>query len=409
MEPFLKYAISAGADAILLDGSFACSKGITNPSIYPHNGALRLSLRSCEYTFINYRFGCIQNNQNISWYPLYIYPEVPVNFTSDEYICSLDADTLELTDSKRVLECSSRDFVYNGAEDIRLFELDGNLAAAYSSFESDERVSMNISEFDRDLSVLRTEKYNIEKYEKNWMPVIGREGCYVRKAFGDIIDIRDGSVSHTGDSAAALDDRGSTQMWPYGDGYIGIVHKNYLYRENGFVGMQYSHKFVVTDKNLIPVKESAWFVFVGASIEFTCGMYVSGDELILPFSVFDSAVFVLRMSMRDVMRFIDSGPGKLAYGPSKNELHDIAATKNGDEFIMEIEKYIIRECPGNAAAKIACFTHIGKLSKNVMLAKEMYVKALCEIKKFGIGMGNAYMQMLVGQDLIRDTINRFYD
>lgn len=416
MKSFLKYAIANGGNVVFLDCDFTSSRGTTNPSIIKHNGKTLLSLRSCEYTFLNYRFGFAQNGKNISWYPLYVYNNVPVNFLSRNYICELDEKTLGIKKHKEILVWQDRSRYCNGAEDIRLFQNDKNIFASYSIYEEDEGVSMNISALDDiEYGTIETNTYRPEKFEKNWMPIIGKHDMFVRKAFGDIVQIKDvkpehkdKKIKHIGKIDAPLDYRGSTQLWPYQDGYICIVHQNFLYENNGIGSMQYLHKFIMTNNEYKVTKESEWFTFIGMPIEFTCGMLLDNDKCMIPFSVFDSATFLIETDIKTIIDFINDVEKKNEFIVSKDELHNIVSTKNGNDFLLSIDKFIIDNTKNNVAAKIACMTHSGTISENKNFSKEMYVKALCEIKKFDIGMRNSYTHMLIGQDLIRDTLEKFY-
>ncbi len=409
MIPFLKYVVAKGGTAEMLKCEFTGSKGITNPSIIRHNGKILLSLRSCEYTFFNYKYGCDQNGQNISWYPMGIYKEVPVNFLSKNYICEFDEKTFAIKNNKEILHQDERELIYNGAEDIRLFTNNGRLCASYSVYENGDYASMNITEFDDSYEVVKTEKHNPEKWEKNWMPVIGKGECFVRKAFGDIVEIKNGKLEHHGDIDAPLGYRGSTQLWPYKDGYVCMVHSNFVFEKDNVKSMQYMQKFLFTDKDYNVVKESEWFVFIGMPIEFTCGMLVEGEDVLIPFSIFDSCSFIIKTKMENIISYTEGDNADFeSYKINSNELHDIAITKSGNDFLKSIDKYVIENCGGNSATKIACMTHLGMISENKSECKEMYVRALCEVKNFGIEMGNAYMHMLIGQDMIRDAIEKIY-
>lgn len=400
METFVKYAVSSGAEISIINGSFTGSRGCGNPSVIKYNGKTYMTFRSGSYTFICNRYVFKQTGNRISWYPINLYNEVPVNFVSKNYICEFDTETLAASNPVEILGPKRTNLYFNGTEDIRLYTYDGNLCMQYSEFEPDSRVSMNISTFGPELNEKTSSKFNISQCEKNWMPIINSDNAFVRIAFGNVVKISNGKLLSDGDPNMDITERGSTQLWPYKDSYICIVHCSRM--SDGKI--QYLHKFVMTDKNLNKTLESDWFMFIGAPVEFTCGMLVDDNVMILPFSVFDNVSIVIKISMDDVISFMKG-----------ESMHD--AKISGNEFAHVVKDsdtngicgYIANLKWMNSATKIALMTFMGTNVQDINECRELYVKALCEIKHFDTGMDNKYMHMLIGQDMIRDIIDETYN
>lgn len=405
---FLKYVLSNGSRVYFIDGKFAEPLGITNPSIIRHNGKLMMTVRTCEYTFFNYRKNSQYNNMGMSWYPLNIGSNLPVNYYSKNHICVLNESFCVEKVTELFPGKFERKLVYNGAEDMRLAESEnGSLVLSYSTLDEGRSISMNIAELDDSLETKSVCKYSSNSYEKNWMPIMDKPMNYVRMAFGNIVEVKDGSFIHHGDENAPLEYRGSSQMIPYGDTYICIVHRGDMYSdENGVFKMSYKHMFIQTDKNYNIIAKSRWFTFCDMPIEFTCGMMIEGDRVIIPFSILDSITLVLDTKIDLILKFMNNDfSTNEEYVPAYDEFHDIVLNKSGLDAVLSLDKYFISRYPNNAAIRIACLTHIGSYEKNKNAAIDYYVRALCEVKKFTTGMHNNYMHALLGQDFLRDTIN----
>lgn len=412
MVNFFKYAAENGGSVKLLDTQETGSRGMFNPSIINKDGKLYMSFRSAEYTFLNYLEKQPPLNDLLSWYPLLIYSiysKAPVNFVSYNYICEIDKQSFTVKNVKPVFtNLETRKNIYNGAEDIRLFfDKDNNIRAAYSLYEDSGKISMNFDTLDSDFNVTSHVSYSPEQYEKNWMPVIDMPDTFIRKPFEDIVTEKDRSraIIHTSKNAD-LNKRGSTQLIKINNGYICIVHRRMQYGDK----KQYEHQFVMTDNDFHVTKTSQWFVFAGLPIEFTCGMCILEQDLIIPVSVFDSATFIIKININEVLDFIDEKETvvKRSFGDTGNILlMELLSDNKSEKIPMVIDEYVIRNIPHNKAAMIACRTHLATLlSQTKKKSLELYVQALCDIKKFDIGMEYKYTHMLIGQDLIRDCIEK---
>jgi hypothetical protein len=148
--------------------------------------------------------------------------------------------------------------------------------------------------------------------EKNWMPVLDREYTYVKwtnptevvefdPASGSCktVILKDRKPFDTGDL------RGGSQVVPFGDRYLAVVHEVCLYKsEAGRKNADYSHRFVLWDRDFELLEVSDPFKFMGAKIEFCCGMASLGDDLLITFGFQDNAAYLLGMPKDMLGRFL---------------------------------------------------------------------------------------------------------
>ncbi len=412
MIQLFRYAIEHSGEIKLLNGEFANSKGASNPSIVNCNEKYYISFRSCEYSFFNFYDKCLYDGKKLSWYPMHLYNDIALNFLSTNFICEFDKEKLEVRNPIEIMKGQfKRDNLYNGAEDIRLWVDDeGKLAANYSEFEPNNTVSMNFINFDEDLNVVKHKKCFVEQCEKNWMPISDKPCCFVRKAFDNITTLQNyDMLAHYGDIHAPLKFRGSSQLCRYKDSYICVVHTCRVYsNEDNATVYKYFHKFIQTDLDYNIMNESDWLVFTGMYIEFNCGMLIENDEMILPVSLFDSVSFAIKLKMEYVMNLIERKNSPKTEIVQQDELSNIILSSTEEDLPYKVDEYILNYADYNKAAAIACRTHLGSIEKDKDKRIMLYVKALCDVKKFDIQMDTRYMHMLIGQDVLRDHIDTFF-
>ena len=85
-------------------------------------------------------------------------------------------------------------------------------------------------------------------------------------------------------------------MIPLDGNYIALVHEACLYKsEAGRKNADYKHRFVVWNRNFELLEVSEAFKFMGAKIEFCCGMAEYQDNLLITFGFQDNAAYLLVM------------------------------------------------------------------------------------------------------------------
>jgi hypothetical protein len=138
--------------------------------------------------------------------------------------------------------------------------------------------------------------------EKNWVPIIDKPFHFVKWTMPTEVvyaDPKEGTceqvfLRHT--PAAPADQRGSSQVIPWGNVYISITHevnlfKNYLKQKDAI----YKHRVVVFDKEMNFIGLSKSFSFLDARVEFCVGAARLGDDLLVSFGFQDNAAFILQV------------------------------------------------------------------------------------------------------------------
>ena len=144
--------------------------------------------------------------------------------------------------------------------------------------------------------------------EKNWQPildkpfhfVVSNDPIVVLKA--NINSLRMENVKGTSSMCIGTgmvgSYRGSSQIVPYKDGYISIVHHSEVDEKTQH---HYWHHFVTYDKDFNIIKISQPYKFEGADIEFVCGMAIKDDFAFITYSVMDKDASIMRIPMEDVL------------------------------------------------------------------------------------------------------------
>lgn len=373
--------------------------GITNPSILKHNGKAFMSFRSTSYTFISYRF-FNQGDRNIVYYPENR-ADIPVQFSSSNYVCDFDTNTLCVSEPKEILTDYNKDGneLYRGYEDVRLFTDGDRIMTSASVFSDWKHIDMTVGTVDGSTSARN--KFNISGVEKNWMPVLGRPNVFVHTVPNVVVDVSDGEVRFLRDGDRGMVYSGSTQLHPYKDGYISVCHKKLIDSCVKSMGWGYFHKFIYWNSNLEIERESDWFTFAAFPIEFTCGILIDGNDVILPFSVFDNISFVMKFDVSLIDHLL-YGVEIVKRDFGSNLLND-ALRMNDDESVVEVVCSHIINSSDEPAGRVACECYLATFAPK-QTALDLYTRGLCDVKRINIRHKNHYPQALVTQDLIRNQI-----
>ena len=151
--------------------------------------------------------------------------------------------------------------------------------------------------------------------EKNWMPIQDQPYRYVRMSNPTQVI----SVSTMGETKIIIDKpkqelgeldkfdmvRGSSQVIPYKDGYIALVHTCTLWwTANGRKVAKYYHAFIMWDNDWNIIHHSPVFSFGGFDVEFTCGMEYHDGNFYIPFAINDNVPFLLIVPQNIIYKFI---------------------------------------------------------------------------------------------------------
>jgi hypothetical protein len=149
--------------------------------------------------------------------------------------------------------------------------------------------------------------------EKNWMPILDQPYHWIKWSNPTEV-VKFDPVSKTTVTTKLgqyypleRDLRGASQVIPFLDGYLTLTHETYLHRsERDLKNATYRHRFIFWDKNFNVVKFSKEFSFMGAKIEFCCGMTEYNGNILITFGYQDNAAFIMQAPTNFIIDFINA-------------------------------------------------------------------------------------------------------
>jgi len=318
-----KRVLSEGGKLITLMIPSKDSKGLglMNPSILIDGDKILLNLRNINYTLYHCEG---QQLFNTRWGPLsYLHPENDIHLRTWNFMCELSPVNLEidkywLTDTSQFDVPPKWDFV--GLEDARLFRWEGKLyqcgvrrdttpngqgrmELSEILIKDENELQPNESKY-KEISRTRIEPPGAPTYcEKNWMPILDIPFHFVKwtnptQVVKVNLETKKAETVFLSDKTIPNlpDFRGGSQVINYKEYRICLIHevnlmKNKLQQKDA----SYKHRFVVWDKNWNIVKMSDSFSLMDGEIEFTCGMALYKEDLLVTFGFQDNAAFLLKI------------------------------------------------------------------------------------------------------------------
>ncbi len=321
IENFVKEVVKEGGSLkpLLISSETINGEGLTNPSIFIKDGKILLNLRHVNYLL--YHAENNQKFQNIWGGPLaYLNPEDDITLTTVNYLCTLNPDTLEIQQVSKV-DTSKLDvkplWEFVGLEDARIVEWDNKLylSGVRRDTTTNGEGRMELSEIvnNKEISRKRIEPPTFSYCEKNWMPVLDMPYHYVKWTNPtEVVKVdpktNKAKTIFTGKHTHTLDRdlRGGSQVIPYKNYRIALTHEvDLFYTEKGNKDAQYYHRFVVWDKDWNVISMSPEFKFMTANIEFSCGMAVHNNEILIPFGFQDNTSYLLKISQDFFEKFLN--------------------------------------------------------------------------------------------------------
>lgn len=297
--------------------------GLLNPSVFiDDNGDILLNLRQIQYTLYHAEL----NKYEHQWGPLvYLHPEDDLTLRTTNYFCRLNSD-LDITYYYKV-DTSSFDktplWEFIGLEDARLFKWNGKfyLSGVRRDTTTHGEGRMELSEISfQDGKVIEVSRERIpapgnnDSYcEKNWVPILDKPYHFVKwtnptEVVQYIPENGTTLQVHLGEYISMPADlRGGSQIIPYKNGYLGLNHETYLYSsEAGRKDGTYRHRFTYWDKNWNVICFSENFNFLGAKIEFSCGLAKRDNDFLITFGFQDNAAYILSVPEKIVEEMINA-------------------------------------------------------------------------------------------------------
>ena len=319
-----KIAIDAGGSIhpLIIPAELTNGTGLMNPSIYLDGNNILVNLRHVNYTLYHSEYKKFQHEYG----PLqYLHPENDRNLRTWNFICQLDTD-LNIMHTT-VVDTATHDvepiWEFVGLEDARLFRWNQTLylCGVRRDTTTHGEGRMELSEISIDSNLIKetsrarlpTTGTNDTYCEKNWMPVLDQPYHYVKWTNPTEVVRYDPDAGTT--TTVHLDPntyipglpdfRGGSQVIPYGDLYLAVIHEVDLFKsETGEKDAAYTHRFIVWDRNWNLLKYTDAFSFMKADIEFCCGATFLGEDLLVSFGYQDNCAFILKIPRATLEEFL---------------------------------------------------------------------------------------------------------
>lgn len=355
MQNLVKQVIQSGGSIspLIIPSDLTNGTGLMNPSIYVDKDKLILNLRHVNYTLYHCENEQLFNNR---WGPLvYLNPENDIHLRTTNWLCELN-DDLTIKSWNKV-DTSKLDvepvWEFIGLEDGRLVKWDNKLylCGVRRDTKTNGEGRMELSELKKHKEIKRSRiepPNDPNSYcEKNWMPVIDMPYHFVKWTNPtEVVKVDpETNTSKTVVLKPQIDSfnnlRGGSQIIPYGDGRICIIHecnlwKNKLEQKDA----KYTHRLVMWDKdwNIKHISES--FNFMDGEIEFCCGLAEYQGNLLITFGFQDNAAYILKMPITFLDNFIKNNNKKLFdWGLNDQYMINVISSEiNEDKNIYE--KYV---------------------------------------------------------------------
>lgn len=310
--------------------------GIMNPSIFQHDGKLRINVRHVNYILYHAEAKKFPHQ----WGPLvYVHPEHDVALKTHNIMCEVDTN-LNLINAQRVKMTLDTEPTWNfvGLEDARLFEWDDKLylcGVRRDCYDDNGTGRMEMCHID----FINNEWVEISRHpipspngdnsycEKNWMPVNDMPGHFVKwtnptqlvkydleeKTCVDVVNDPEKYIPQNKDF------RGGSQVIRLNENErMAFIHETHLLRDTfGRKDGEYSHRVVVWDNDWNITWTSQNFHFMGtqydhvkgrdSNIEFVTGATILNNYMYISFGWQDNASYVLKMPMNVFLNFLIKG------------------------------------------------------------------------------------------------------
>jgi hypothetical protein len=320
---FAKLAIDDGGQIVplLVPSDRMIGPSLTNPSILNYNGKLLVNLRNVNYVLYHAEHGV---NEHV-WGPLcYLHTEQNQVLATHNIVCELDNNLNIISNS--IVDTKTLDikplWQFIGLEDARLVYWNNKifLSGVRRDTTTNGQGRMELSEivYENDTwkeisrQRLPAPGPDTSYCEKNWMPIVDRPYSYV-KWTNPTEMVRYNPLDKTTTTIVLTkyqplntrDLRGGSQVIPYGDYYIAVLHEVDLYRsEAGRKNATYRHRFALWDKNFNLLRVSPLFDFMGGKIEFACGMTEYNNQILITFGFQDNIAFLLACNKTIINKMI---------------------------------------------------------------------------------------------------------
>ena len=284
---------------------------LMNPSILNIDGKLLVNLRNVNYVLYHAEDGV---NEHV-WGPLcYLHTEQNAVLATHNILCFLD-DNFNIVNSS-IVDTTQLDqkplWEFIGLEDCRLAYWNNKLFLSGvrrdTTTNGEGRIELSEIIFDENNNAkeIRRQRLpaplpNNSYCEKNWMPILDRPYEYVKWTnptevvrYNPSTQTTETIVSAQFQPLNTRDLRGGSQVIPYKNHYLAVLHEVDLFRsEAGRKNATYRHRFALWDKRFNLLRVSPMFDFMEGKIEFACGMTEYNNQILITFGFQDNIAYLL--------------------------------------------------------------------------------------------------------------------
>ena len=333
IDNLAKLAINSGGSItpLIIPGELIDGTGLCNVSLFKEeNGDIIANIRHVHYTLYHSEF---DQKFNCKWGVLsYLNPEDDIHLITGNYLCKLNSDTLEV-DSFQKIDTTKNDITpiwdFHGLEDVRTFRWDDKLYVCGVRRDvkdnGEGRMELCEVEWGKNICIEQTrDRIEVDPHtylEKNWMPIFDMPYHFVKWANPlEIVKVnpedkstqtvKKGTLNIISSKTVIKKDdkiklplglRGSSPVILFGDkgDRMCITHETDFFHHPGMMkDAHYYHRFLIWDKDWNVKSLSKPFKFMGAMIEFCCGLLVQDDNLIMSYGYQDNAAYALKMPIK---------------------------------------------------------------------------------------------------------------
>jgi hypothetical protein len=306
---------------LIVNSQYTNGTGLFNPSIFIDDDKMYINIRHCQYTLYH-------AEKNIHEHPygplIYFNPENDITLTTTNFFGEL-ADDLSIkwinsVDTSKLDVKPIWEFI--GLEDARIVKWDNKMymcgVRRDTTTNGQGRMELSEIEFDgqnvKEASRFRIPAPGLDNTycEKNWMPILDQPYHFLKWSnpveIVAVDPITKTSKTKFVDDVIhfAKDQRGGGQVIPWKNGYLSLTHETDLYSsEAGRKDATYRHRLIHWSKDWQPFKKSPAFSFMGAKIEFACGLAKKDNNVYMTFGFQDNAAYVLKTDEDTVERFLN--------------------------------------------------------------------------------------------------------
>jgi len=302
-KSFTQFIIERGGNIHPLQFKTDSNGGLFNPSILNVGDELIINIRHCQYALLH-----TTSEWESRWGGLiYLNPETDITLTTTNWLGSWrrGLEGVKKIDTSVFDTTPLWEFV--GLEDCRLTYWDDKLflSGVRRDTETTGIGRMELSEIrnGKEVSRFRIPAPNGDSTycEKNWMPVTDLPYHYVK--WMDPVEVvkininGDTECVHIGEKVFnGKDMRGGSQVIPFGEHRICIVHETDYWRDmRGYKDAIYRHRIVVMDTDWNVIHRTEPFHFMGGRIEFCSGITQYRDKIWITFGYSDNSAYLLEV------------------------------------------------------------------------------------------------------------------